>query len=375
MDAIIEKIAELYPVMKDQEKYNDVYRGVLEEKFKSSNAEIMNYQGMVFHYKKHTKWSWRDSIYDVLEDECKLPLAVSINKAIEQRFEISQYLLPADKSSIRIYPTRKTKVQSEQEKEKLQELREELLQMTFEKVAGLFIANKLSLSVSEQQYDLLKSQLQQHMVDTKTKSLSTSIGTFKILDNKRHYDVQTLSFENVTKKHAFLSLKTEQGLELLDLFTGQVHVHNHAPVLIDGQLFWYENDELFCEGNTLSATSFPVDYHEDTVLLMQEWLPKGAQFHFGTSSIEGMHFFRHCPISSTKLEDLLDRDLIESKLIESSRYCAKEEDIDLRFEAIDESALQERKTMYHNKILRRAMSKLERDQQPIEADDSDIFAS
>lgn len=374
MKQTLEMISTVYPLLKEQEKMHEMYRHLLEEKFRQSGSEIATHHGMVFHFQKHTKWSWRDSIYDALEEECKLPLCVSIPKAVEERFELEGFLLPAEKSSVRIYPTRKTKAQSEIEKERFKQLEMEYRQFPFEQLASRFVSNKLDLAVSEQKYESLKQKLYTIMLEQQTKSLASDVGTFKIVDGKSPYDVHAISFSEVMKKHAFLSLTKEEGTFLLNLFTGATQQVTDS-IVIDGQLFWYENGDLFCDGTSLDAPSFAIDYSNDVALTMSSWLTQGAQFHYGKTPISGMHFFRHCPISSVKLDELLDRGLLEQKLVEQSRFCAKEEDITLRFEAIDESSLAERKTMFHNKLLRRAMVKMERDKEVREVIEDDIFAS
>lgn len=375
MNPIIENLANLYPALKKQEKMHDIYRGILEEKFEEENAEIKTYQGMVFHYKKHTNWSWRESIYDILEDEYKLPLAVSITKPIEERFEISEFLLPSESSSIRLYAGGgKSKLVVAAEKERIKELENELRQQSFEHLASQFIVNKLDLMVSEQKYDRLKKQLYNHLIENDLPSISSPMGTFKIVNSKQYHDVQKIAFSDIEKKQAFLTLPLEDGIHMLNLYTGSTHILDEQTQ-IEGHWFWYENGDLFCDDQFLSLPYMVIDHKKEILSTMQNWIAQGAKPHYGKVTIEGMHFFRHCPISSVKLDDLLDRGLIEEKLIHQNRFCAKEEDLQLRFEVIDESSLIERKNMLHNKIMKR--SQMLRDQQNPEMDqmDEDIFAS
>lgn len=369
MNPIIKNLIDLYPRLKEQEKMHDLYRSILEEKFTQTKAETITHQGMLFHYKKHTHWSWRDSIYEILEEECKLPLAVSIPKAIEKRFELDEFLLPSESSSVRLSAGRMNKIQAEIEKKRIKELENIMRQHSFEHLASLFISNKLDLTVSEQKYERLKKQLYSHMVENKITEMPSGVGTFKIVDEKQYHDVEKIAFEEIVKKQALLTLQKEDGIHMLNLFTGEIQILDEQTPY-EGHLFWYENEDLFCDDTLLSGPGFAMEYRADIALTMQLWLSQGAKFHYGKMMVEGMHFFRHCPISSVKLDELLDRDLIQQKLIDSNRYCAKEEDLNLRFEAIDESSFTDRKNMFYNKLIKRSQALLKRQEEEI-----DVFVS
>lgn len=365
IEEITEDIGAYYPVIKQRKRLKETYKKVIQEKYDKMDAEeeLLRgkvIEGMLLHYQKRTNWSWLPSFYDLLEDQAKLPLAVKIDKKTEERFKVKNEdpsidnefvsitsLQSEPSKSLKLTAKRATPAQKEAEAQEDDELTRELQGKDLEELVLLYQANQHELKELEEQYETDRETLLAYLLEEKADSISSPVGKFSVSSKKGDYDTASFFSETLYKEFqfAFRPLDNDGTVVCIDLLTKEEPFEFQHETNYQGSTLSYKKGRLWVDGVRLQTDIRDLFEGED-----------GALKATGFVEVDPMILFRHCPLSSTKINEMVDKAQLEPKVMEAHRTITNIKDTSLYFEIIDEEADKDRKFFFQQRMKRRGQS-------------------
>lgn len=347
----------VYPELKDAELRDEVLKQVMREKIELSQIDRFSYESVVLKFKKHTNWKWKDEFIDSLYEEAKLPLAVTVNKSMEKRFELEEFRVD-NGHHIRLYPTR-SKAKTEQKNLKIEALTEEFSALSLEDLVVEYKINKMDYQLAEEQYETLKKKLFNSLRDTNSDSFGCSLGNYKIVKNDPKYDISNIHASTITKNVTFVYKAQGSDATVYDLYNGYQFSFSRTTTYEEHTLTC-QHGQLYIDGEVLVPFDGLSAMNKKMKKVYEPLVSEGYQFVTGSIEIEGEDFFRHCPLSSTKVTELMNQGIVDPKSLEKYRYIDSLDDIDVRFEVIDEETEAERKVFFLEQLVQRSETIRER---------------
>jgi hypothetical protein len=340
---LVENISTFYSKFQDVKRKSERLKAVIQAKYFAQKEDSLYISGYLIRQTPHRNWTWKPEVYDYLEEEAKLPLAVTIPPELEERYDIKQFRLERE-TYLKINPKRLKKTQMEQRKLLEEQEEENWMRMSLPELVAHYQSVNLSCDIFEQKYDNRRKRLFDAMKVAELNSVSGDCGSFSVLEKGIYYDVPAFFKNPITKKMCFAYRKQKRKIWFKDLYTNEEFIF-YRKTTHDGHDIHFKKNTFFVDQIPLTASE------EDSA----------AEFQvvFGEVPIDAMTFFRNCPISGTKIDDLLQRGLLIEKQIYSYRYVKDENDIALYFECIHEESLAQRKLTFQNKNLRKSQAFLE----------------
>jgi len=355
------EIAEFYPTLQVKKELDKLYKEVLKEKFSEFNKKKIIRSGIIHQIKKRTKWKWKDEVYQYLKDQNVLASAISIKKEALERFILDDFKMEST-FHLKITPPRQTKLDKNRAmfseflnftnlnsdfKEKMdypQLLKSMLLDEGFDEVINLFKVNKLNIKRLEQKYENRKKELFKVMNELKLDSYKCSSGnSFKVSPDKTKYDIDKLVVSQVPKMYSFSYRMISKD--------GHVEVVNH----LNDETFFFK-DETIYEGQRLSLYKSRLHVNGQRLKTDVREIfknPNGFYPAEGNVLVDSEDLFMSSPISSTNIEGLLDLGLLDMDKIKEFKYKESDDDVTEYFEVISESAEEDRKKMFRDKLEKR----------------------
>lgn len=338
----------------------------LREKAKNQIDTTYLYDDVILKYKKRTSWSWKEEFNEVLLDLGRLHECKTILKSDEKHFDIADFRLP-DEKYIKIYEQlqatkEQKKIQKELEKEKDFENKKQLQLKDMDELISIFKENKIELNKLNKMYDKDRDKLLKAMIKQDIEEISSDKGiSFKTHDRATGYDNISIMNSTINKKILFtVKVLNEKEIECKDWFTKETFILKNS-IEHDGHKVHLKDGKLFVDETPLyTPKKEEVDFLKKKDI--KEIEKDQYALFYGTVPIDGLDFLMSRKTSSSKVEELIDKNALEPNVMKEYRYINSENDMNVFFEMIDEESDNQRKTVFFDKLSQRGQRKREQNE-------------
>lgn len=337
--AVVKDIMDFYHDKQSLKRLKEIAEKHIKSKFTESESDMFETDDYVVHYKKRTKYKFKEEIYDYLEEHGLLPLSVNVQEVLEAQYNIEHAKLDPEKY-VKLQPKRLNKEQTAIRNKKEELFDDSVSKLQLTDLLLIYSKLKKEYDKMEDKYEFKRKVLLRRLKKEGIDTLSSDIGTFNVYDRKSEYDIDAI-FQGPVEKKLSYTYSVHNGLvHCLNSFTGRLFSFAiNEDTEDDGHIISISNHHLFVDGIPLEIVNRPSEENDYTYTAN------------GKFEIESLKFFRSCPISSTKLEELSNLGYIPKKVLESFKFVEGEDDITVYPEVISKENDSKRKQMFFQRIL------------------------
>jgi molybdopterin biosynthesis enzyme MoaB len=329
-DKIFKSYMDQYIEHKKIELKLDVIKQGIKNHYEKQEERLLKVNGVVARTKSKKEYQIKEEIYDFLEDYGYLPLVVKINKSIEQHFNLEKAKMN-HKKSIRLY----TGGQSIVDKDSIIKSYSHYLDYGLDELAEEFKRVSTEEKLAKAKLEEIKEQLINAMPSS---SVATEFGTLKLTESY-DYDLNIV-FDGVSGKKEIFIKKNDD--------------HYEVVIYPEDKTFRVSGDHIFGD-KTVEELYLAHNNEAESIFVkkrpFKKFIKEGYVFNRFEVEVDPYEFFRHCEISKTKINDLIQQGIIEEKdikpyleLVDESQY----------IEVLSEGSLEQQSNIYHQKLLERS---------------------
>jgi hypothetical protein len=362
-----EEVGKIYPELQQRKRQKDIFRHIMKERFLEETADsvdtTLKKNGFIFRIRPtKTNWKWKPEIYTLLDNKNLLSKAVNINKTLESKVDISQFRLPSDKY-VQLFPSRDSPEQKEQKVSQDNAFLELLEEKEFNELINLYKLNELRIKLLEDKYERLKSRIFQELNESEIEGFSLpNVGSFKVKEKNPDYNLEGILNSNLTK-HLIIGVKHTSDYAIIhDLLSDKsISISSGEKIEYEGDTFEFTNNILNINGYPASEELGNFKPNAKQKKLLKELKEDGFSFFRADTLIDGEQLLKLSPISTEKVQHLIDSGVLENNVITNYREIdyekeetarekrLKEGKDDFIFELLSEVSELERKNMLKNK--------------------------
>ncbi|MGN5650575.1 hypothetical protein [Bacillus sp. Brlt_9] len=294
--------------------------------YEKQEDKTLKVDGVITRVKRKKEYVTDEGIYEYLEDHGYLPLVVTVNKSIENRFNLEKAKIDY-KQSVRLYTGGKSIVDRFEVTSKL----DYILDYSLEQLSESFKRSYTDEKLKKARLDEAKERLMDGMPFS---SCTTEYGTLK-KTSSYDYDLDVV-FDGISGKKEILIRKLEDSFEIKLFPDDQV---NTVPM---NHCFGEISLADLYENNLLEPESVFIKKRE-----LKKHLKDGFVFNQFEVPVDPYEFYRKCPISKTKINELIQEGIIDEKEIEKFIEVTEET---FHTEVISEGSMEQQATLNQQKF-------------------------